>query len=135
MSKNNVKNRINKIDIFDLESILKTYHMKVRITPDFMINYKDVLSVLEIDDFRENKPEYIDEFEFYYLAINEANFKPLKYEIKSKLVGLIRKSYYRCFGRSISDELLEEYLSSPTNIKKFVEMVRHSLTTSNFKFY
>lgn len=127
--------KINKIDIFNLESILKTYHMSVRITPDFMIDYKDVCRVLEIDDFRENKPEYIDEFEFYYLAINEANFKPLKYEIKNKLVGLIRKSYYRCFRRRINDELLEEYLSSPTNIKKFVEMVRHSLTTSNFKFY
>ena len=127
--------KINKKDIFNLESILKTYHMSVRITPDFMIEYKDICRALEINDFSENKPEYIDEFEFYYLAINEANFKPLKYEIKNKLAGLIRKSYYRCLRRSISDELLEEYLSSPTNIKKFVEMVRHSLTTSNFKFY
>ena len=135
MAKVNEKVKYNEQDIFDLAYILKDYHMRVKIIPELMIDYKDVLRVLEINDTREDKPEYIDEFEFYYLAISEGKNKPLKHKIKDKLEGLIRKRYIRNFGEKISDELLEEVLSSPTNIKEFVELVRHYITTSNFKFY
>ena len=109
--------------------------MRIRLKPKLLINYDDVCRVLKISDIREYKPKYIDEYYFYYLAINESRFFPLKYVIRNKLEGLIRKSYNRSIGIKISEELLETFLSSPIDIRKFIEMVRHFKTTSNFNFY